>query len=679
MSHEIALKRLNMLKGHFRPSKDLKRELSTSTFNLSKAQESLWNTLPANYFETFECISELHGIPDPSLYNAEKDELRKDSNEFIIRLTNKMFEKGFTTPEKIAENIDAFNSGMISLGSFNFATCTRYLVQYGLYCKTIKNLGTERHHQELIDGCSLKTLGCFGLTEMGHGSNVRGIEITATYDKTTKEFILNSPTKTAIKFWIGALAKSAHNAVIFAQLYINENGQKVRKGVHAFVLPIRDRMTHTSFPGVEIGDCGYKKGLNGIDNGWIKFEDYRIPRESLLNRFADVTEDGVYQTAIESEGKRFGNSMSSLSGGRVFISRMSSEISLQSLSIAIRYAAVRRQFGPSDEETLLLDYPLHQYRLFTRFAEHFVHYLGANRLVKMWDKNLPKLLDEGNEQTEVIHALSSSMKAFVSWSSQSTIDECRKACGGHGYSFYSLFANILNFNDLHATWEGDSHVLTMQNQKFILNGIRKALKGKKVPETLEYLSLAQTTPPAFKGDFENIDELAKLFAQRASFLANKAAKALNEYEGGFEQGFLDLQSFELKDMSSAYHDNYCIETFRAFLTTVDDESVRSIFEKLLLLNFYTKMHNDGNFFVAALGLSQFEKLKKHINKSLKHLRKNIILLTQVLPFPERSMGALGHGDLQVYDRYLQHIKACKGVTERASWWKLAYTNSEQKN
>ena len=85
------------------------------------------------------------------------------------------------------------------------------------------------------------------------------------------------------------------------------------------MIQIRDRKTHTPFPGIEIGDCGYKKGLNGVDNGWIKFEHYHISREALLNKFADVTEDGKYVTAIENEGKRFANSMSSLSGGRVMI------------------------------------------------------------------------------------------------------------------------------------------------------------------------------------------------------------------------------------------------------------------------------------------------------------------------------------------------------------------------
>lgn len=161
--------------------------------------------------------------------------MRKDTNVTLVRLVNKMFEKGFTSPQKIADNIDAFNMGMISFMSFNYAVCTKFLVQYGLYCKTIKNLGTERHNACLLDGCSLKTFGCFCMTELGHGSNVRGVEVTAEYDKTTKEFILNSPTDTSMKFWIGNLAKTCQNAVVFAQLIIEEGGKKVNKGVHVFL------------------------------------------------------------------------------------------------------------------------------------------------------------------------------------------------------------------------------------------------------------------------------------------------------------------------------------------------------------------------------------------------------------------------------------------------------------
>lgn len=114
-------------------------------------------------------------------------------------------------------------------------------------------------------------------------------------------------------------------------------------------------------PGITVGDCGEKIGLNGVDNGWLKFHNYRIPRDALLDKIAQVDAEGNYTSKFESEGKRFAMSIASLSGGRVIMSRLACENGFNGLIIAIRHALMRRQFGPpkSDNETLLIDYPLH--------------------------------------------------------------------------------------------------------------------------------------------------------------------------------------------------------------------------------------------------------------------------------------------------------------------------------
>ena len=96
----------------------------------------------------------------------------------------------------------------------------------------IKNLGTEKHRQLLIDGCALRDVGAYALTELGHGSNVRGIETTATYCTKTKTFILHTPNELAQKFWIGNLGKTAFMATVYAQLIVNGEN----KGVHVFVV-----------------------------------------------------------------------------------------------------------------------------------------------------------------------------------------------------------------------------------------------------------------------------------------------------------------------------------------------------------------------------------------------------------------------------------------------------------
>jgi acyl-CoA oxidase len=44
---------------------------------------------------------------------------------------------------------------------------------------------------------------------------------TATYDHDNKEFIVNTPVKEAMKFWIGGAAKTSTMSVVFAQLIVD--------------------------------------------------------------------------------------------------------------------------------------------------------------------------------------------------------------------------------------------------------------------------------------------------------------------------------------------------------------------------------------------------------------------------------------------------------------------------
>jgi acyl-CoA oxidase len=60
------------------------------------------------------------------------------------------------------------------------------------------------------------------------------------------------------------------------------------------LVPIRDPKTLLPFKGVQIGDMGPKIGLNGLDNGFMSFNNYRIPKQSLLNRNVMLKENGEY-------------------------------------------------------------------------------------------------------------------------------------------------------------------------------------------------------------------------------------------------------------------------------------------------------------------------------------------------------------------------------------------------
>jgi len=103
--------------------------------------------------------------------------------------------------------------------------------------------------------------------------------------------------------------------------------------------------------GVTVGDCGPKNGLNNIDNGFLSFDSYRIPKGYMLDKIAQIDENGEYCSKIDEPEKRFGMFMNPLSFGRAFVASNSQIISTSALTIAIRYCSTRRQFSsPSRTE-----------------------------------------------------------------------------------------------------------------------------------------------------------------------------------------------------------------------------------------------------------------------------------------------------------------------------------------
>ena len=152
--------------------------------------------------------------------------------------------------------------------------------------------------------------------------------------------------------------------VFWAQL-ITPDG--VNHGPHAFICQIRDKENHMPVAGCDIGDCGYKLGVNGLDNGWIRFSNYRIPRVALLNKHGDVDAKGIYSTKVENDLKRFGLHFSSLAGGRCLISRLTVDFSLTVMGTVMRYVCVRKAFG--EPEVPIIEYPMVQHRVFKNFSE----------------------------------------------------------------------------------------------------------------------------------------------------------------------------------------------------------------------------------------------------------------------------------------------------------------------
>ncbi|MFJ3781970.1 acyl-CoA dehydrogenase [Streptomyces sp. NPDC090093] len=337
-------------------------------------------------------------------------------------------------------------------------------VQFGLFGGAILHLGTERHHAaHLPDLITGRLMGSFAMTETGHGSNVQALATVARYDAETREFVITTPDDGARKDYIGNAARHAELAVVFAQLEVGGASE----GVHAFLVPVR--VGGEVAPGVHIEDDGRKMGLNGVDNGRIRFDGVRVPREALLNRFADVSPEGVYTSPIENPDRRFFTMLGTLVQGRVSVGGAGVNVAKVALTIAVKYAVRRRQFdaSPGEEEQLLLDYGLHQRRLLPlvarTYALHFAQDVVRTRLHEVFSG-----AEDDPQARRRLESRAAGTKALGTWHATRTVQECREACGGAGYLAVNRFAALKADSDVFTTFEGDNHVLLQLVAKGLL-------------------------------------------------------------------------------------------------------------------------------------------------------------------------------------------------------------------
>ncbi|WP_031053630.1 MULTISPECIES: acyl-CoA dehydrogenase family protein [unclassified Streptomyces] len=430
--------------------------------------KALGALLDGEYAEIRELVRANLVTHAPVLDEAEEldiDAFRERVRERVVEMAaTGQTGMGFPTRYGGGGDVGASIAAFETLALGDLSVLVKVGVQFGLFGGAILHLGTERHHDaylpDLITG---KLMGCFAMTETGHGSNVQALGTVARYDAAAQEFVITTEGDQARKDYIGNAARHGELAVVFAQLEIDGTSE----GVHAFVVPIRSG--GDSAPGVAIEDDGRKMGLNGVDNGRIRFDGVRVPREALLNRFADVTPEGVYESPIDNPHRRFFTMLGTLVQGRVCVGGAGVNVSKAALAIATRYALRRRQFaaGSEGEEQLLLDYGLHQRRLLPLIARTYALHF-AQDVVRTQLHDVFSGAEDDPQARRQLEARAAGTKALATWHATRVVQECREACGGAGYLAVNRFAALKADSDIFTTFEGDNHVLLQLVAKGLL-------------------------------------------------------------------------------------------------------------------------------------------------------------------------------------------------------------------
>lgn len=253
-----------------------------------------------------------------------------------------------------------------------------------------------------------------------------------------------------------------------------------------------------------------------------------------MNRTGDVSAEGNYVSQIKDRKKRVGITLGTLSMGRVGIISISVVNMQKALTVGLRYSAARRQFGPSPSLTVsssssssvtgsnsgtsgsstgssssnisgsgapsgggggpsnqqallewpVLDYQMQQWRLLPYLASTYVLDVFCQSFLRdflnfqvavLFGTSSPSLSELGQE----IHAIACAAKPLSGWLCRDAIQECREACGGHGYLAASGLGTLRDDHDANNTYEGDNNVIQMQTSNYILRLYKEAVEARK--------------------------------------------------------------------------------------------------------------------------------------------------------------------------------------------------------
>ncbi|XP_055304318.1 peroxisomal acyl-coenzyme A oxidase 3 isoform X2 [Sitodiplosis mosellana] len=559
----------------------------------------------------------------------------------------------------------------------------------GLFNNALLAMGTERHTKYYEAAWKGEIITCLAITEVSHGSNTKRIRTTARYDPKTQEFVIHTPDFEAAKCWVGNLGKTATIALTFAILY---TGDGKNHGLHGFLIPIRDPNTLKPYPGVLVGDIGEKIGLNGIDNGFVMFNNYRIPRENLLNKTGDVTPDGQYESVFGDPTKILGAALESFSAGRIGIMQESSNTLADAIVIAVRYAAVRKQFGQdiNGPEMPIIEYQLHQWRLFPYLAAACVLKISVTTLTDVYLAIVEKSransngFEELTKEVSEIHALISSSKALLTWTARDAIQEAREACGGHGYHKAANLGELRNNHDACCTYEGDNNVLGQQTSNWLVrqweNGVENPSGTAAFIDKRDVIMKYTFEKVRDKNTLNSIEFFIDCYEWLMCYLMDSTSKHMQQSTNSGASRFdarNNAQVYRARDLTRTYSEYYALKSFQKRLTHPDITSSLRPILKLVgqiygfwCLERHLALFYQGGFSATTAQNAFADTVQTELLRLCGELKDSSVAIVDALAPPDFALNSIiGKSDGLLYENLQNEFMTNPGAMERASWWK----------
>ena len=505
--------------------------------------------------------------------------------------------------------------------------------------------------------------GSYAQTELGHGSNVRGLMTTAEYDATIEEFVLNTPTLRSMKWWPGCLGKVATHVVLYAQLFLDGK----EHGLHVFIVQIRDE-NHLPLKGIRLGDLGNKIGDNSNDTGFMILENVRIPRENILSKYKTVSKDGKLVEVQKADSKVHYTTM--MTTRATMVSTSAARLS-QACVMAIRYSAVREQGFIDTKSTAsyqtperqIIDHKIQQYRLLKQlsnaYALKFTGRWMIEQLINLEGKSVGII--KNTDLLKELAATSAGLKSLTTIIATEGVEDCRKCCGGNGYLLHSGIGALSQDYLWQVTAEGDFVILSLLTSRHILKSIGKVFGGLKLQGIMDYFNVIgepdfdlnkhRPSPAKSSSDYLNLNYLLSLFRFNSLESNLSVATVFNSLVAEKNLSFEEAWNHCSKDLFKASwaHCYYIIMlTFANKVLEIKDPQIQKVLHRLAALYACTNFldNNWGN----VIERDQFRLINETVSTLLSEIRVDAVTLVDCFDYPDAVLkSTIGRYDGNVYE------------------------------
>jgi acyl-CoA oxidase len=540
-----------------------------------------------------------------------------------------------------------------------------YALQFTMFATSIREQCNEEQKKYWLPKLdSWEIIGCYGQTELGHGSNVKGIECEARWDPKSKQFTIHSPTLTASKWWNGALGRTANHAIVVAQLLLPDakTGKYKSHGPHQFMVQIRDMKTHKPLEGIVIGDIGPKYGYTAMDNGYMLFNNYKVPHSALLSRYSGV--DSEHGTYIKPENAAV--VYGSLTFVRAQIVMHARLVLARAVTIATRYLSIRRQFAdrdskdPNAAEVAVLNYPTVQIRILPLLATTFaLHYTGE-AMYKLYYGTRQEIEQSGDfTRLAEMHAASSGLKSLSTMLAADGIETCRRAMGGHGFGGGSGMIPLNNDYLSKPTVEGDNWMITQQTASYLIKRmtqvIRKPNETTREPVDVQFRNYIKSSQSTASGaiDILSTDEaLVHAFQHRLSYLSHQVYQQRIEQKKPWTELMISLHNLSRAHSQQLLVSNFHDAVFNATPDPpLDATTLSALQDCFRLFALYTLDTCASEFLLSgAISTSTLQAVQPRIQALMKQIRPHAVRLVDAWSIPDYLLeSSLGRYDGDVYN------------------------------